>query len=86
VGPTFRDARGRVCRGFVVHRDGPAGLACRQRGAWAAVIVRYPDRPGEPGKIDQGMPAELAFDIDARMRGDVFDTPQERAARANAWR
>jgi hypothetical protein len=83
VGPSFRDAPGRICRGFVVRRGGVAGLACRQRGVWAVVIVRYPEGASA---VDEVMPAGVVAEIDARRRGELFDAAQEEAARANDWR
>lgn len=88
IGLTFRDAGGRVCRTFDVAARGLAGLACRDRTAWAVpVLVRTDVAPeGEVRQAGGGMPAEVQAAIDARMQGDAFDASQERAAQGAGWR
>jgi hypothetical protein len=89
IGLTFRAANGHICRSFTV-RTPPAraGLACHAAAGWALPVL-VPVAPPEGGELRQaasGLPPAVQAVIDARLRGEVFDAQQERAARAAGWR
>ena len=89
IGLTFRAANGYICRSFTV-RTPPAraGLACHAAAGWALPVL-VPAAPPEGGELRQaasGLPPAVQAVIDARLRGEVFDAQQERAARAAGWR
>jgi len=89
IGLTFRAANGHICRSFTV-RTSPAraGLACHAAAGWALPVL-VPAAPPEGGELRQaasGLPPAVQAAIDARLRGEVFDAQQERAARAAGWR
>jgi len=89
IGLTFRAANGHICRSFTV-RTPPAraGLACHAAAGWALPVL-VPAAPPEGGELRQaasGLPPAVQAVIDARLRGEVFDAQQERAARAAGWR
>lgn len=88
IGLSFRGADGHVCRTFVV-RTSPsrAGLACHGDSGWALPVLG-PMTPSEGGELRQAASAltpEVQAAVDARLRGDVFDAAQERAARSAGW-
>jgi hypothetical protein len=89
IGLSFRAADGQVCRTFTV-RTPPAraGLACRTTAGWALPVLG-PSVPAEGGELRQAassLPPAVQAAVDARLRGNVFDAQQERAARAAGWR
>lgn len=88
IGLSFRADDGHICRTFTV-RTPPerAGLACRSTAGWALPVLG-PAVPPEDGELRQaasGLPPAVQAAVDARLRGDVFDAEQERAARAAGW-
>lgn len=89
IGLSFRAADGQVCRTFTV-RVPPvrAGLACHTARGWALPVLG-PSAPAETGELRQAassLPPAVQTAVDARLRGEVFDAQQERAARAAGWR
>lgn len=88
VGLTFRDADGRICRSFANADIALAGLACREGDRWVLPVVsRLATREaGEIRQASSAMPDDVQAAVDARLRGDVFDAEQERAARDAGWR
>lgn len=89
IGLSFRAADGHICRSFTV-RTPPAraGLACRDATGWSLPVLG-PAAPSESGELRQAgsaLPPAVQAAIDARLRGNVFDAQQERAARAAGWR
>ncbi|WP_233840446.1 hypothetical protein [Dyella sp. 2HG41-7] len=89
IGLTFRGADGNICRTFVV-RTPPmrAGLACRSDAGWALPVLG-PAEASENGELRQAasaLPPDVQTAVDQRLRGNVFDAKQERAARAADWR
>lgn len=90
IGLTFRAADGQLCRTFTVHVPPErAGLACRQSGHWSLPVVAPASAAAAGGELRQAsseMPPAVQAAVDARLRGDVFDAAQERAARDAGWR
>jgi len=89
IGLTFRAADGHICRSFTV-RTPPvrAGLACHTTAGWELPVLG-PSVPAEAGELRQaasGLTPAVQAAIDARLRGNVFDAQQERAARVAGWR
>lgn len=89
IGLTFRAADGHVCRTFTI-RTPPAraGLACHAAAGWALPVLG-PAAPSESGELRQAaseLPPAVQTAVDARLRGNIFDAQQERAARAAGWR
>lgn len=89
VGLSFRAADGHICRTFTV-RTPPsrAGLACHSGAGWTLPVLA-PVPPPEGDELRQaasGLPPAVQAAVDARLRGEVFDAEQERAARAADWR
>ena len=89
IGLSFRAADGDICRTFTI-RTPPAraGLACRSAAGWALPVLG-PSVPPEGGELRQAaseLPPAVQAAVDARLRGNVFDARQERAARAAGWR
>ncbi|OOG36998.1 hypothetical protein B0E52_16020 [Rhodanobacter sp. C06] len=89
IGLTFRAADGHICRSFTV-RTPPvrAGLACHTTAGWELPVLG-PSVPAETGELRQaasGLTPAVQAAIDARLRGNVFDAQQERAARVAGWR
>ena len=89
IGLSFRAADGQVCRTFTVHTP-PArtGLACHTARGWVLPVLE-PSAPAESGELRQAassLPPAVQSAVDARLRGEVFDAKQERAARAAGWR
>ncbi|WP_426664261.1 anti-sigma factor family protein [Rhodanobacter aciditrophus] len=89
IGLSFRAADGQVCRTFTVHTaPARAGLACHTARGWALPVLE-PSAPAESGELRQAassLPPAVQAAVDARLRGEVFDAQQERAARAAGWR
>ena len=85
IGLTFRDAAGRICRSFT---DATAsGLACREGNGWR-IQGLYPAAEGQKGdyRMAAGEDPRLSTLIDETIRGEPFDTSQEKAALAAGWR
>jgi hypothetical protein len=89
IGLSFRTADGHVCRTFV-HYPKPtiAGLACHNVNGWSLPVLSTAVEPagGELRQAASALPPEVQAAVDARLRGDVFDAQQERAARDAGWR
>lgn len=90
IGLSFRSTDGRICRTFVL-RSPPAraGLACHEQAGWALPVLSAMAPPEEGGELRQAasaLPPSVQAAVDARLRGDVFDARQERAARDAGWR
>lgn len=89
IGLSFRAADGHICRTFV-HRPAPsmAGLACHGADGWSLPVFSTAVAPGvgELRQAASALPPEVQAAVDARLRGEVFDAQQERAARAAGWR
>ena len=90
IGLSFRSTDGRICRTFVL-RSPPAraGLACRSDAGWALPVlsaVATPEGGGELRQAASALPPAVQAAVDARLRGNVFDARQERAARDAGWR
>ncbi|HEX5304681.1 MAG TPA: hypothetical protein VFW82_01200, partial [Dyella sp.] len=80
---------GHICRSFVRHAaPARAGLACHGEQGWQVPVVVPMGAPAE-GDLRQAasaLPPAVQQAIDARLKGDVFDASQERAARDTGWR
>ena len=90
IGLSFRSTDGRICRTFVL-RSPPAraGLACHNDAGWSLPVlsaVTPPEGGGELRQAASDLPPEVQAAVDARLRGNVFDAQQERAARDAGWR
>lgn len=90
IGLSFRSTDGRICRTFLL-RSPPAraGLACRSDAGWALPVlsaVATPEGGGELRQAASALPPAVQAAVDARLRGNVFDAQQERAARDAGWR
>ena len=89
IGLSFRSNDGRICRTFVL-RTPPAraGLACHESAGWALPVLSAVTAPegGELRQAASALPPEVQAAVDARLRGNVFDARQERAARDAGWR
>ena len=89
IGLSFRAADGHICRTFTI-RTPPsrAGLACHAAAGWTLPVIG-PVPPAAGDGLRQAasdLPPAVQAAIDARLRGNVFDAQQERAARAAGWR
>ena len=89
IGLSFRSTDGRICRTFVL-RTPPAraGLACHGDAGWALPVLSAvaPTEGGELRQAASALPPAVQAAVDARLRGNVFDAQQERAARDVGWR
>jgi len=89
IGLSFRSIDGRICRTFEL-RTPPAraGLACHSDAGWALPVLSamVPSEGGELRQAASSLPPAVQAAVDARLRGDVFDAQQERAARDAGWR
>ena len=90
IGLSFRGSDGRICRTFVL-RSPPAkaGLACHSDAGWSLPVLSAVTPPAGGGELRQAasdLPPEVQAAVDARLRGNVFDAEQERAARDAGWR
>lgn len=90
IGLSFRSTDGRICRTFVL-RTPPAraGLACHERAGWQLPVLGAATPPEDGGELRQAasaLPPAVQAAVDARLRGNVFDARQERAARDAGWR
>jgi Putative zinc-finger len=89
VGVSFRAKDGRYCRSFSL-RQGPAGLACRERGDWVVeVLARGAGRAGSDAGLRQAasaMPDVVRLAIEARIEGEPFDAAAEAQAIKKRWR
>ncbi|ODT93348.1 MAG: hypothetical protein ABS82_12770 [Rhodanobacter sp. SCN 67-45] len=89
IGLSFRSNDGHICRSFVLHRaPARAGLACHGDGGWSVPVLTAAPSPGYDGELRQAasdLPSAVRAAIDARLRGEVFDAKQERAARDAGW-
>jgi hypothetical protein len=89
IGLSFRSSDGRICRTFVL-RSPPAraGLACHESAGWALPVLTAATLPegGELRQAASALPPAVQAAVDARLRGNVFDAQQERAARDAGWR
>lgn len=89
VGLTFRSTDGHICRSFVRHAaPARAGLACHAEQGWQVPVVVPMEAPaeGDMRQAASAMPPAVQQAIDARLKGEVFDASQERAARDAGWR
>lgn len=89
IGLSFRDVDGHVCRTFVLRtRPARAGLACHGEAGWSLPVLGPAAEPqgGELRQAASGLSPEVQAAVDARLRGEVFDARQERAARDAGWR
>jgi hypothetical protein len=89
IGLSFRAADGHICRTFVHHPEPAiAGLACHGANGWSLPVLS-PIGESASGELRQAastLPPEVQAAVDARLRGEVFDAQQERAARDTGWR
>jgi len=89
IGLSFRSNDGHICRSFVLrHAPARAGLACHSDGGWNVPVLTAAPAPGNGDELRQagsGLPDAVRAAIDARLRGEVFDAKQERAARDAGW-
>lgn len=89
IGLSFRSTDGRICRTFLL-RPAPAraGLACHGDTGWALPVLgaAAPPEGGELRQAASALPPAVQAAVDARLRGNVFDAQQERAARDAGWR
>ena len=89
VGLSFPGNAGRICRTFVL-RSPPAqaGLACHESAGWALPVLGAapPPEGGELRQAASALPPAVQAAVDTRLRGNVFDAQQERAARDAGWR
>jgi len=89
VGLTFRSTDGHICRSFVRHAaQARAGLPCHAEQGWQVPVVVPMEAPaeGDMRQAASAMPPAVQQAIDARLKGEVFDASQERAARDAGWR
>jgi hypothetical protein len=94
VGPieislSFRSRDGRLCRVFHSAADRLDGLACREKGRWAAQALARSDAPLEAGDYRMaaaGVSPEVLAAADRMMAGEALDRRQEAAARDAGWR
>lgn len=89
IGLSFRSTDGHVCRTFVLRtRPARAGLACHGGAGWSLPVLGPAAEPerSELRQAASALPPEVQAAVDARLRGDVFDARQERAARDAGWR
>ncbi|HEY8587528.1 MAG TPA: NepR family anti-sigma factor [Rhodanobacter sp.] len=89
IGLTFRAADGHICRTFVRRAEpAMAGLACRGESGWALPVISTAVEPanGQLRQAASALPPDVEAAVDARLRGEVFDAHQERAARDAGWR
>jgi hypothetical protein len=89
IGLSFRSADGHICRTFVLRtRPARAGLACHGDAGWSLPVLGPVPEPqhGELRQAASGLSPEVQAAVDARLRGEVFDARQERAARDAGWR
>jgi hypothetical protein len=89
IGLSFRGADGHVCRTFVLRtRPARAGLACHGDEGWSLPVLGPAAQPqdGELRQAASGLSPQVQAAVDARLRGEVFDARQERAARDAGWR
>ena len=88
IGLSFRSSDGRICRTFVLHTPpARAGLACHSDTGWVLPVLSAmaPPEGGELRQAASALPPEVQAAVDARLRGNVFDARQERAARDAGW-
>lgn len=88
IGLTFRDTAGRYCRTFQSGPDSLAGLACRSDDGWRLQTATAWAPSLSPTYRTAGSdtpPAVLAA-VDQAIRGETFDSVQEKAARDADWR
>jgi hypothetical protein len=89
IGLSFRSADGHICRTFVL-RSPPvrAGLACHGDTGWSVPVLSAAAQAegGELRQAASALPPAVQAAVDARLRGDVFNAQQERAARDTGWR
>ncbi len=89
IGLSFRSKDGQICRSFTV-RTPPAraGLACHTAAGWELPVFGAAEQSagGELRQAASELPPAVQAAIDARLRGNIFDAQQERAARAAGWR
>ena len=90
LGISFRAKSGEYCRTFALPvREGLAGLACREPGAWSVVSLERRPAPAA-GTQDYRMagsdaaPALIAA-INEIIDGDPLDAAGEKAALENGW-
>ena len=89
IGLSFRDHAGRLCRTFMVHAQGSAGLACRAGADW--LIERVALAPAQAGAgnglrmAGSAWPASIMGEVEQRMDGEALDAPGEQRARARGW-
>lgn len=89
IGLSFRDADGHVCRTFVMRtRPARAGLACHGEAGWSLPVLGPAPEPqgSQLRQAASSLSPEVQAALDARLRGEVFDARQERAARDAGWR
>ena len=90
IGLSFRSSDGHICRTFVLHTPpARAGLACHSDTGWVLPVLSAMTAPEGGGELRQAasaLPPEVQAAVDARLRGNVFDARQERAARDAGWR
>jgi hypothetical protein len=89
IGLSFRSSDGHICRTFVLRRAPTrAGLACHGDAGWALPVLgaAAPAASGELRQAASALPPAVQAAVDARLRGNVFDARQERAARDAGWR
>ena len=88
IGLSFRSSDGRICRTFVLHTPpARAGLACHSDTGWVLPVLSAmaPPEGGELRQAASALPPAVQAAVDARLRGNVFDAQQERAARDAGW-
>jgi len=83
---SFVDKAGAYCRTFSV--EGQAGLACRQRDAWAlqALVAAAPAATTSMRPAATALPKALLDAVDERIAGSPLGAEAERQARDKAWR
>lgn len=90
IGLSFRSTDGHICRTFVLRAPpARAGLACHEGAGWALPVLSAVTPPEDGGELRQAasaLPPAVQAAVDARLRGNVFDAQQERAARDAGWR
>lgn len=90
IGLSFRSHDGHICRSFMLHRaPARAGLACHGDDGWSVPVITAAPSPEDGGELRQAasdLPIAVRAAIDARLRGEVFDARQERAARDAGWK
>lgn len=87
IGLTFKSADGAYCRSFYASDSQTAGLACRSGEQWQLPVTSSAASQSGENRPASGLddPALLRA-IEARMKGEALDAPDESAAMSGGWK